>query len=128
MSHQPLIEQYFEACTAGTAADIESCFTPDAVVFDTNHKPVRSAGGIADFWVQIRAQWAGAVWRVDSCVSEGDSAAIEWTMTGTHDGKNFSIRGSEHYRVTQGRIAEIRQYWTFNRNNPNTGLVDFPYE
>ena len=127
MSHNKLIERYFAACSEGTADDIAACFAADAVVYDTNHKPIRGGAEIGAFWCRTRERWDGARWYVDSCVSEGDAAAIEWTMTGMLDGARFTLRGSEHYRVTDARIAEIRQYWTFDRDRLDTALVDFPY-
>ena len=49
-------------------------------------------------------------------------------MTGTdpRSGRAFMFRGSEHYRLDGGLIAEIRQYWTFDRERLDTGFVDHP--
>ena len=127
MNNRARIESYFTACSQGSASDIAAQFTPDAVIYDTNHRPLESAVGIGEFWEKIRGQWLNARWYVDTCLSEGDAAAIEWTMTGVHKGQAFAVRGSEHYRFVDGRIAEIRQYWTFDRDNPGSALVDFPY-
>ena len=122
------IRAYFAACTGGTAEDIAAQFTPDAVIFDTNVGPVRGAATIGTFWAGVREHWQGAAWAVDSVVAEGDAAAIEWTMTGRgREGRPFAMRGSEHYAFVDGRIAEIRQYWTFDRDRLDTGLLDYPY-
>ena len=94
----------------------------------TNHRPLRTAAGIGEFWDKIRTQWQDAKWYVDACISEDNAAAIEWTMTGTHENQPFTVRGSEHYRFEDGLIAEIRQYWTFDRMQPGSELVDFPYD
>ncbi len=126
-THRNRIEAYFRACSEGSPDDIASHFTDDAVVFDTNHPPVRGAAAIGAFWAKVRERWDGAVWLVDTCVSDGDTAAIEWTMTGRGPRGEFAVRGSEHYRFADGRIDEIRQYWTFDRETLDTGLVDFPY-
>ena len=50
-------------------------------------------------------------------------------MVGTdrRTGRSFVFRGSEHYRLVDGLIDEIRQYWTFDRDRLDTGLVDYPY-
>ena len=121
------IEAYFKACSEGTAKDIENQFTTDAIIYDTNHRPLKTAEGIGVFWDKIRKQWRNAKWYVDACVSEGNAAAIEWTMTGLNQGTPFTVRGSEHYRFENGLIAEIRQYWTFDSESPGSELVDFPY-
>ncbi len=64
---------------------------------------------------------------VDRDVVEGDEAAIEWSMRGTRDGEPFIVRGSEHYRFAGDLIAEIRQYWRFDRADRGSERVDYPY-
>lgn len=122
------VTAYFHACTTGTAADIAAHFTPEAVIYDTNVAPVRGADAIGDLWVTVRERWQGAVWTVTSLVAEGEAAAIEWQMTGTDPTtrKRFVFRGSEHYRFVDSLIDEIRQYWTFDRDHLDTGLVGYP--
>lgn len=129
MEHGERIARYFEACSVGGAADIAAHFTPDAVIYDTNLDPFRGAPAIGAAWVKIRTDWLGARWAVDSVVAEGDNAAIEWSMTGTdpRTGDAFVFRGSEHYRLVDGLIDEIRQYWTFDRSRLTTGLRGYPY-
>jgi hypothetical protein len=62
-------------------------------------------------------------------VSDGDVAAIEWSMTGIDpdDGEVFTFRGSEHYRFETdvNLIVEIRQYWAFDPSALDTGLIGF---
>ena len=118
---------YFDSCNTGDPERIAAHFTPDAVIYDTNHTPVRTAEGIGRFWQRIHAQWQGARWTVDRVVSDGQTAAIEWQMAGTADRGPFVFRGSEHYGFDGPLIAEIRQYWNFDREAMATGLVDYPY-
>lgn len=122
------ITSYFASCCEGSAEEISAHFTTDAVIYDTNHAPVQGADAIGVFWDGIRAQWEGAVWAVDSVVSDGETAAIEWHMRGVADHGPFVFRGSEHYAFDDGLIAEIRQYWTFDRTAADTGLQGYPYE
>jgi hypothetical protein len=128
MDAEARIRAYFAACTHGAAEDIAAHFTPGATIYDTNHRPVRGSGTIGGFWVQVRERWGGAAWFLDTCVAAGDAAAIEWTMTGEQP-RRFVVRGSEHYRFEgdDHRIAEIRQYWTFDPKRLDTGLVDYRY-
>lgn len=122
------IEAYFVACSEGSAADIATHFTPDAVIRDTNLRPVRGAEAIGVMWVKVRERWVGARWTVESVVADEarGAAAIEWAMTGTDpaSGRAFTFRGSEHYRLVGSLIDEIRQYWTFDRERLDTGLLD----
>lgn len=128
MDPQERIEAYFDACNHGDAAAIASHFSPDAVVYDTNHAPVRGAETIGVFWTKIRAKWVDTHWHVDSCVADGEHVAIEWSVTGTHPVHGgFCARGSEHYRLLDGKIDEIRQYWTFDPERPGAALHGFPY-
>ncbi len=130
-SHLERITAYFDACGTGSADDIASHFTANAVIYDTNVRPMVSASGIGAGWVRVRDRWKGASWTVDSIVSEGDAAAIEWSMTGTDpaSGRAFVFRGSEHYRFDPATmlIEEIRQYWTFDKERLDTGLIEYPY-
>lgn len=124
------IEAYFQACSTGTADDIAAHFTPDAVIWDTNLAPCRGAEAIGAMWVKVRRRWGGAVWTVDTSVTDGTTAAIEWTMTGTEprEQRPFAFHGSEHYAFRDSLISEIRQYWTFAPDRLDTGLVDWPYD
>lgn len=132
MEHRARIEAYFDACGEGSAADIASHFTPEAIIFDTNIRPMRTAEAIGRSWVKVRERWQGARWLVDSLVSEADAAAIEWSMTGTNpeDQRSFVFRGSEHYRfeTDANLIAEIRQYWTFDPVRLDSGLQEYDYD
>ena len=125
---ETLITQYFLACGYGTAADIASHFEKDAVIYDTNHPPIRGAGSIGEFWLNVRERYGEATWHVDSIIESEDSAAIEWTMRGNLGSKQLVYRGSEHYRVKNGLIIEIRQYWNWKRNELTSGLVDYLYD
>lgn len=122
------IGSYFSACSNASAEEIAGHFTTDAVIYDTNVSPVRGAAEIGAFWVKVRRRWHGAVWTLDTCVAEGNHAVCEWTMIGTAAGHAFSFHGSDHYDLTSdGLIQEIRQYWTFDAEALNTGLIDYPY-
>ena len=126
------IDAYFEACSGGSAADVAAHFTPDAVVYDSNVSPTVGSDEIGSMWTKVRRRWGGAHWSVDSIVesADGSAAAIEWHMTGSDptSGRRFVFRGSEHYRFRDTLIDEIRQYWTFDRERLDTGLVGYPYD
>ena len=128
--HLERITAYFDACGTGLPNEIAAHFTTDAVIYDTNVRPMVGAVDIGTSWVRVRERWGGARWSVDSIVSNGDAAAIEWSMTGTdpESGRAFVFRGSEHYRFdpAENLIAEIRQYWTFDPARLDTGLVGYP--
>lgn len=124
------IVAYFEACADGTPADVAGHFAPGAVIYDTNVPPTRGPDEIGAMWAKVRDRWQGARWTVESVVESADdaTAAIEWSMRGTDpaSGRAFVFRGSEHYRFRGTLIAEIRQYWTFDRERLDTGLIGYP--
>ena len=122
-----LLERYFAACSGGTAEEIAACFTPGAVIFDTNLPPVRGDEACGRFWVKVRDRWGGATWHLDRGIVEGDDAACEWTMRGIAGERPVTFRGSDHYRFEGDRIAEVRQYWVFDRDGLTSGLRDYPY-
>ncbi len=128
LSPSERIQVYFETCNTGDGAKIAENFTPDAVVYDTNHAPVVGRDVIGGFFEKIVGKWSGAQWTVDTIVDDGTAAAIEWSMTGNDNGKPFVFRGSEHYRFVDGLIKEIRQYWSFDPSNPGSELQGFDYE
>lgn len=123
-----IVRAYFDACNAGDAADIARHFVEDAVVYDTNHPPIRGSEAIGAFFVRGRASWSGARWHVDTLIAGDEEAAAEWTMTGRLRGRDATVRGSEHYAFRGDRIAQIRQYWTLDKADPDTALVGYPYE
>ena len=51
-----------------------------------------------------------------------------WHMKGEAAQGPFVFRGSEHYAFDGDLIAEIRQYWTFDRGATATGLQGYPYD
>ena len=77
---------------------------------------------------KVRERWGGARWTVVSAVAEEARAAVEWTMTGTDPatGRKFTFRGSDHYEFADGLISEIRQWWTFDPDRLDTGLIGHP--
>lgn len=128
--HRERITAYFDACGSGTADEIAAHFTDDAVIYDTNIRPMVGSADIGATWVTVRERWGGARWTVDSIVSDGDTAAIEWSMTGTDPASSraFVFHGSEHYRFegSENLIVEIRQYWTFDPDRLDTDLIGYP--
>lgn len=123
-----LVEDYFELCSSGSAAQIAAACTDDAVIYDTNHGnhgPVSTAETIGTSWLGGRDRWHGARRKLDAAVEQGGLVAVEWTMMGRRDGAPFRVRGSDHYRFEGGRIAEIHQYGTFRPEGSE--MVGYPY-
>jgi ketosteroid isomerase-like protein len=59
------ITAYFAACSEESPAGIARHFTDDAVVYDTNVRPMIGSEAIGAAWVKVRERWQGAVWTFD---------------------------------------------------------------
>lgn len=64
-----------------------------------------------DFHVELRSH-----------LDAGEWAAVEWTMSGTHEGdlmgtppthKRFSLRGASTFELRDGKIRRCSDYWDF---------------
>ena len=128
MSPHELVLAYFAACSMGDADGIAAAFCDDAVIYDTNHRPVRGADAIGRFYRHVREQRQGASWHIDTFLGDGQRGASEWTMLDPSGSEPVAVRGSEHYEFRDGRIGQIRQYWRYDPDWAGTGLRDFPYE
>jgi len=122
-----LVLRYFAACSRGDTAGITASFCDDAVVYDTNHRPVSGAAEIGRFYTKVRQDLECASWHVDTFLGDEDHAATEWTMLDRRAGGPVAVRGSEHYEFRDGRISQIRQYWRHDPDRPGSGLRDYPY-
>lgn len=127
-TNRQLVEDYFDACTRGDAEAIARSFCDDAIVYDSNARPVAGADEIGRFFAEVREQRGNASWHIDTFVEGDTSAASEWTMIDRKGSEALVVRGSEHYEFRDGRISQIRQYWTHDPKGARTGLRDYPYE
>jgi SnoaL-like domain len=62
-------------------------------------------------------------------LEQGDEAVIEWTMTwrDPRSGEKRFNRGTEWFRLRDGRIAEVRAYHHGDRKNPRGDLLGFDF-
>ena len=123
-----LVLDYFAACSRGDTEAVIASFVDDAVVYDTNHRPVRGAVEIGRFFARVYADKKGATWHVDTFLGDGAHAASEWTMVDRSGEEPVAVRGSEHYEFRDGRISQVRQYWRSDPARPGAGLRDYPYD
>ena len=68
-------------------------------------------------------------WFVENGVEDGDQAVIEWTMTwrDPKSGERRLNRGTEWFRLEDGRIAEVRAYHHGGPKNPSGDLLGFDH-
>jgi len=128
LSHLDHIRSYYEALNTGDTELIASHFTEDAVHYYTRLGPHRGAQAIAE-----NARWGTAnldgKWWYEHGIEQGDEAVIEWTMTwrDPKSGERRLNRGTEWFRLREGRISEVRAYHHGDSRNPRGDLLGFDF-
>jgi ketosteroid isomerase-like protein len=123
------IRSYYRALNTGDTDLVASHFTDDAVHYYTRLGPHEGARAIAE-----NATWAvetiDGQWWFEHGMADGDEAVIEWTMTwrDPKSGDKRLNRGTEWFRLRDGRIAEVRAYHHGDRKNPQGDLLGFDHE
>ena len=122
------IRSYYEALNTGDLELVGSHFSDDAVHYYTRLGPHRGAVAIAE-----NARWAvdnlKARWSYEHGLADGDEAVIEWTMTWREpkSGERRLNRGTEWFRLRDGRITEVRAYHHGDARNPRGDLLGFDF-
>jgi ketosteroid isomerase-like protein len=122
------IRSYYEALNTGDPDRVASHFTDDAVHYYTRLGPHEGARAIGE-----NTKWAvenlDGQWWFEHGISDGDEAVIEWTMTwrDPKSGERRLNRGTEWFRLRDGRIAEVRAYHHGDRKNPRGDLLGFDF-
>jgi ketosteroid isomerase-like protein len=121
------IRSYYDALNTGDVDAIAGHFTDDAVHYYTRLGPHRGRE------IAENARWAidnlDGQWRLEHGIESGDEAVIEWTMTwrDPKSGDQRLNRGTEWFRLRDGRIAEVRAYHHGDRSNPRGDLIGFDF-
>jgi ketosteroid isomerase-like protein len=121
------IRSYYEALNSGDVDLIASHFTDDATHYYTRLGP-HHGRAIAE-----NARWAidnlEGQWWYEHGLADGDEAVIEWTMTwrDPKSGDKRLNRGTEWFRLRDGKIAEVRAYHHGDRANPTGDLLGFDF-
>jgi ketosteroid isomerase-like protein len=128
VSHIDHIRSYYEALNSGDAGAVASHFTPEAVHYYTRLGPHEGAETIGQH-AALGVQSIDAQWYIENAIEQGDQVAIEWTMTWRHPEKDERRldRGTEWFRMRDGKIAEVRAYHHGGKKNPQGDLLGFDH-
>ena len=122
------VRSYYEALNTGDVDLVASHFTDDAVHYYTRLGPHEGARAIGE-----NSAWgveqADGQWHIESALEGDDEVAIEWTMTWRHpeSGEQRLDRGTEWFRIRDGKIAEVRAYHHSNDKNRSGDLLGFDH-
>ena len=128
MAHLDHIRSYYDALNTGDADLVNSHFTDDAVHYYTRLGPHRGRE------IGENTHWAvenlAGQWHYEHGIESGDEAVIEWAMTwrDPKSGEPRLNRGTEWFRLRDGKIAEVRAYHHGDRKNPQGDLLGFDHE
>jgi len=128
VSHVGHIHSYYEALNSGDAEAVAAHFTEDAVHYYTRLGPHEGAKSIGDY-AALGVESIDAQWYVENAIEQGDQVVIEWTMTWRaleSDEKRLD-RGTEWFRIRDGKIAEVRAYHHGGKKNPQGDLLGFDH-
>ena len=127
MAHLDHIRSYYESLNSGDVDLVASHFTDDATHYYTRLGP-HHGREIAE-----NAKWGidnlDALWHYEHGIEQGDEAVIEWAMTwrDPKSGEARINRGTEWFRLVDGKIAEVRAYHHGDAKNPSGDLLGFDH-
>lgn len=127
--HLETIRRYYDGCNRGDIDLMKSTLVDDVVHYFVNFPSKRGADDLAGYWAEFQKHARVTRWTVDHGIAYGNEAVIEWSMETNDagiDGRRL-LRGTEWYVFRDGKIAEIRAYYDFERGRNRSELEDFPY-
>ena len=104
MAHLDHVRSYYEALNSGDPDRVAEHFTEDAIHYYTRLGPHEGNRAIGD-----NTRWA-MTWRDPK------------------SGDERLNRGTEWFRIEDGKIAEVRAYHHGDRKNPQGDLLGFDHE
>ena len=123
------IRSYYDALDSGDPDRVAAHFCDDAVHYYTRLGPHVGARSIGEH-TKLGVEVLSGKWFIENVIEEGDQAVIEWTMTwrDPKSGEKRLNRGTEWFRLRDGKIAEVRAYHHGDRENPRGDLLGFDFE
>jgi ketosteroid isomerase-like protein len=129
VAHVDHIRSYYKALNAGDAEAVAAHCTDDAVHYYTRLGPHEGAETIGRY-AALGVESIDAQWYVENAIEQDDQVVIEWTMTwrAPESVEKRLDRGTEWFRIRDGKIAEVRAYHHGGKKNPQGDLLGFDHE
>jgi ketosteroid isomerase-like protein len=124
-----VVLKYFDGCNTGELDDLISTLDPEVTHYflPQQFKPIQGAQHLAKYWRKFKIL-LNPTWKIDHIIAQNDEVVSEWSCLWTPEGTELRrmMRGSEWYRMREGRIAEVRAYFGYS-DKSDTQLTGFPY-
>jgi ketosteroid isomerase-like protein len=124
-----VVQAYWDACNTGDVDELMATMAPDIVHYflPTAFRTIHGAEHLAKYWRKYK-QNLDPTWRIDHLMARGDEVVIEFSCLWRPPGSPVRLmnRGTEWYRLSHGRITEIRAYFIADPA-ASAELADFAY-
>jgi len=125
-----VVRKYFDGCNSGDVEVLMSTLTEDVrhYFLSPSFPPIFNSTHLANYWRKYK-QVLDPIWAIDRLIASGDEVVNEWSCLWTppDSTRRVMTRGTEWYVMRDGRIAEVRAYFSSDAES-NSELASFPYE
>lgn len=129
-----LVEEHWQAWSAQDLGGVLACFAEDGVMEDAAlQASFEGKVAIAAMAQRVFAAIPDLEWIPRRICLGGSIVAVEWTMTGTHQGdlphigpgtgKPFCVDGMSIEKVRKGLVRQHRDYWDLATYQRQVGLL-----
>src|SRR3712207_4052080 len=113
---------HMELLQQGNLAVADEIIAPDFVIHSSGLLPPlqRGPAGAKQLAVLIRGIFSDVQLTQEDTISAGDKVVIRWSASGTHTGevlglaptgKRMTMTGIDIFRIADGKVVELWQYW-----------------
>ncbi len=136
--NKALIRRYFqEVLSKGDIKVVDEVLAPDVVVQTPSYmaEPLRGREAVKQWFSDLRRAFPDLQFTLGEEVAEGDRVASSFRLTGTHrqdymglpaTGRKISLTGVDLFRISSGKIAEVRIYYDTLGLMQQLGVVPAP--
>jgi steroid delta-isomerase-like uncharacterized protein/uncharacterized protein (TIGR02118 family) len=136
IAYAKLADQLVDAWNSLDPQRVVDLLTEDHIYEDVTFAVVcRGAAETRGFFEGAYSAFPDIHFTLTSAATDTERAALEWTMTGTHQGdlpglpatgKPFTIRGSTIFEIAVDKICAVRDYWDLATLLRQVGLMAEP--
>lgn len=137
MIRNETLRKAIDAVNRHDTAAFAACYSPDAIVVDTAYpEPLRGRDAIARDMQEVISAFPDLRFEIAREIEAGDLLAVEYAMSGTHNGplvwpgghvpatgKSMKVAGAFFSRLDRGHVVEERRYLDFAGLLAQLGLL-----